>query len=623
MTRITDSKAVDHLEERMVSTFGVGSREYDAGIAMHPVPKAHLNTATRVADTSGIPEMLSKWDSDRRKSNAGKKAIIPLRALVVLYLMNAQMGVGVSYMELARTLAYRFSTEHFAALGIRTTLGDTQHWYKRVSDTTYRLIALMDPTPTPLRKIMNADQFDKLLQSMEAPDAKALQTRNQERLDDFCNGLVHASYRMLPADLRDKYKGNTAIDATKAPIRGSRNSASKAGSRSNPDPLAGRYRREGSHGGIGAATDEAAYELETAVMIWNRPGESSAFPSLLTEIGCHAPGRLVGHAAAMTARHMKLGFVRPVLVVDRAYNYERIQTFHEPLIRLGVDTVFDYQVDDLGVQSHFADLQLVDGSWYVEWMPENLVNATRERAKVEEAVADAEVVVYQSQHPTGRKGPTDTEVSAAKKTIADARDGESSLRHRIANRDAYRMIPKGKRDKDGFQRFSYPPFDKMLVRPKALPNVTSITVPPVLPETEGIASGTTSRRKPKSEQSKNTRGKSHPVKFAQHLPYESDEWRAWFGMRNLVETSNKLLKTPLHGDIENVNKRSGRGYAATYMTLAFAAVCSNMRRIATFFHSEAERIQRAATLTRTRRRRDERGMPLARVPHMALAEPRA
>jgi hypothetical protein len=82
---------------------------------------------------------------------------------VVLYLLNTQMGTGVSYTELARTLAYRFSPENFAALGISATSGDAHHWYKRVSDTTYRLIALMNPRPTPLRRILDAQQFESLL----------------------------------------------------------------------------------------------------------------------------------------------------------------------------------------------------------------------------------------------------------------------------------------------------------------------------------------------------------------------------------------------------------------------------------------------------------------------------
>jgi hypothetical protein len=107
MSRITDPEALAHLEKRMVDTFGVGYREYDGGIATHPVPRALFSAAIRLTDTSGIVDLLNRWDSERRKSNPGKKPLIPLRALVVLYLLNTQMGVGVTYGELARTLTYR------------------------------------------------------------------------------------------------------------------------------------------------------------------------------------------------------------------------------------------------------------------------------------------------------------------------------------------------------------------------------------------------------------------------------------------------------------------------------------------------------------------------------------
>ncbi|MET3768650.1 hypothetical protein ABIB15_001332 [Marisediminicola sp. UYEF4] len=84
-------------------------------------------------------------------------------------------------------------------------------------------------------------------------------------------------------------------------------------------------------------------------------------------------------------------------------------------------------------------------------------------------------------------------------------------------------------------------------------------------------------------------------------------------MRSLVESSNNLLKSPAHGDIENTKKRSGRGYAATFLALTFAVVTSNLKRIASFFVAEANRIEKSHTKTRARRRSDERGTPLRRA----------
>lgn len=62
--------------------------------------------------------------------------------------------------------------------------------------------------------------------------------------------------------------------------------------------------------GQGAQTDVPAYELETSVIIWNKPGDNAAFPSLVTAISCHNPGELTGHAAELMRRQKDLGFNR-------------------------------------------------------------------------------------------------------------------------------------------------------------------------------------------------------------------------------------------------------------------------------------------------------------------------
>ena len=81
-------------------------------------------------------------------------------------------------------------------------------------------------------------------------------------------------------------------------------------------------------------------------------------------------------------------------------------------------------------------------------------------------------------------------------------------------------------------------------------------------------------------------------------------------MRSLVEYSNSLLKSTPHGDIENTTKRSGRGYAATYLALTFAVAASNLKRIVTFFVAEAERFSTDEKKQRSQRRKDIHGQPL-------------
>ena len=351
----------------------------------------------------------------------------------------------------------------------------------------------------------------------------------------------------------------------------------------------------------------------------NKPGESKQFLSLVSVISCHNPGKLSGHAAAHMRRQKDLGFPRFTVVVDRAYNGERIENFHLPAARLGLDLVFDYKKDDLGAQSHFDDLVQVDGSWYVNWMPQGLIDVTSEYLEIEERINAAERVIFDAEHFVKKEKTTQAQMTAmataeraARKLLDENTDALPTQQERLAMRDPYRMIPKGHRDTDGYQRFSYPPVEKMLVRPPAShEKKATITVPPTLPFDEKVASGQQSARKSRTERAKGTHVKSQPIKHWQRYAYKSPEWRSNYGLRSLVEASNSLLKTKDHGDIETPTKRSGRGYAATYLALAYAVVASNLKRIATFFANEAIRIERSKTPHRTRRRTDDLGRPLA------------
>lgn len=103
---------------------------------------------------------------------------------------------------------------------------------------------------------------------------------------------------------------------------------------------------------------------------------------------------------------------------------------------------------------------------------------------------------------------------------------------------------------------------------------------------------------------------TQPVKKHQKFPHESETWRAHYGMRSLVELSNKLIKDANAEDLGNKGKRSGRSFAFHHLASALAAASSNIRRIIRFSKEESKRI--ATNPTRTRRRTDVHGEPLPR-----------
>jgi hypothetical protein len=265
-----------------------------------------------------------------------------------------------------------------------------------------------------------AGELEQLIALSETVEAKTKSQRNMERVDWVCNALLEASVRTLPEDIWKKYKGNISIDATRGDISGRPNPADVTRKRTNPDPLSGRYMRQGSHGGTGAKTDVAAYELETAVMAWNTPDEKTSFPSLVTAVSFHRPGELSGHGVKLIKRHQQLGFHRILVMADRAYNGEDIKNFHIPARLLGCDLVIDYKKTDLGVKGYYENLILVDGNWHVNWMPKELIDATDALPKLENEIDAANLRKMKArQDKNASADERRAEIAAADDIIAD------------------------------------------------------------------------------------------------------------------------------------------------------------------------------------------------------------
>ncbi|MGY4856836.1 hypothetical protein [Cryobacterium sp. AP23] len=561
------------LERRMQETFRTGAESFERERGRGPIPKAYLNTSILIVNRSGIMPQIEKWRASERKSRAGRKPEIPVYAVMVLFVLEVQLGDGISYHSIADTLNKRMDAQDFECLGIRDTPGDHDDWYQRAWRSANRLLSLLDPFPAPRNRRLTPEEYADLRARESTETARRNCRRKLERLDWICEQLIHASVRLLPRYIWCKYEGNIAIDATEIEVRGNPNPKDASFRRGNADPHSGRYRREGSHDGQGAKTDDAAYEQETSVMVWNRPGETMDFPNLITAVSFHRPGEISGHALKLVESHQRLGFTRLKLICDRAYNNERPQNFQIPARKLGVELVIDYKHPDLGQQGFYEDLILVDGNWYVKWMPKRLITATRDF----------------------RKG-----------LISE--DEEQAC---VASRSAYRMTPKGLPDADGYQRFSYPTPGYMAIDPLTGARVkpvtrSSLTVPTCIPSGKAADMG---------------QQKNEPIKHVQKYPFRSPEWQDQYHMRPLVESSHKLMKDVGAEDLGNPAKRSGRGFAFQYLASTIAAVSSNIRRIFTFFKTDAERTS-GGKRYRSRRRKGPDEAPLLRPPEPpSLAPP--
>lgn len=569
-------------EQRMVSTFGMSSVDYADERAQGPVSLAYLHNAMALIKRSGVNEKIAEWDKAQRKSNAGAKRIIPLGAILPIMFLHIQMGRGVVYWDIASTLHSRFQRKHFEMLGIANVNSAKEDWYQRFWQALTFILKLVDPYPFARNGLMKADDYATQYSHITTGEGKTAHQLKLDRINWLCNALVRASVQTTPKEFLHKYRGNASIDASLIPITGAPNPTKEIYNRQNPDPFSGRYRREGNHDGQGAKTDRPGYEVETATMAWNRPHESQLFPSLITAVGFHRPGALVGHGMALIEQHKAaFGLDRFLVMADRAYNNGRINEFHIPARKAGVELVIDYKLEDRGLQGHYRDLILVDGNWHVASMPKGLIEATWELGQLEKNRANLTSEVFQEE--------------------------KTRLLSRVHNREPYRMIAKGLPDKDGYQRFTYPKDTPSQHKP--LDGASTITIPVMVPETDAPA------RRPGGKSRK-----LQPIKHVQRFPYMTKDWFEHYGMRNLVESSNSRFKDPEQEDLGNPKKRSGRGFAFQYLATALSIASFNLRAIASFMLKL--RNNAVDKPIRTRRRKDENAHPLARTIAVgALAPP--
>ncbi len=596
----------------MQAVFGRSVEDYEREAAVEALPRVFLELAHNVVTASTAPDMLARWKDEARKSNAGAKPLVPMTAVLILFLAHAIAGKPLTYHELARTLRLRLKHDQRVLLEVSHKSGTHSQWYDRMWAAVNRLLELIDPYPGPRNKKLKGPAWEDYRKATEQPSYIENTARMLERFDELVNSILRESIKLLPREIWGEFGGAIIVDATKVHIAGSPNSSSKLGDRSNPDPLSGRYRREGKHDGKGAVTDVAAYELETAVMMWNEPGESDRFPTLVTAVSMHRPGELIGHAARLIHHHKQLGFGRFLLNVDRAYNGEKIENFHIPARLAGAELILDYKAPDLGLQGWFEDLILVDGNWYTNWMPDDLVSAGKRLRELKDAIRAARGALKGYSRSTTHTPEQIELIEQHEALLTDGPSHRTQLEKLISSRTRYRMKEHGHVDADGAQRFRYPDPKLSLVPPKPVTHRSSITVPMLVPETDApshIAALVPTNSPSKTKRSGSPR-KPQPIKHVQKFAYESREWHKYKGMRSLVEASNRLLKKATKFDIEEPDLRSGRGYAFTYLASALAVVADNIHRIRSFFIADAKRMD--APKTRTRRRKDANGNPLPR-----------
>lgn len=535
------------LDDELKKVIGVGEFEYRGAMAVSGnMPMRMFNALVRLVDESGVIEKLTEWDGEERLSNVGRKALISFRAVLVVELMTVIWNKGVQYQEIADTYKYRLTAMQFAALGIKRERVSQKRWYHRHWRAKSRLLALIDP--------YHLTQKDKRLPLEEALQALANKDElREERLNDIVQALVDATVRLLPQRYRDAYSGDVALDSTRIRIQGRVHSraftltrgglaiddpevvaASRTllpgGILTNADFTAGTYSRQSQE--RKGKVPEPAHELDFVTMMdTDGYDQHPAFARIITAMSIHRPSEITeGPRRAMQA-HSRSFDKRGMCAADRAFNGLEAENFQLPLREDYWEMVFDYKKKQFGKQGWVpgTDIIVVDGALYVNRMPKRLVWGVR-WYKLGKRDEDGNLLTW------------------------------ADVLEIIEERTAYQMVRHGSMEKNrrGAQRFTYPD-------PSTYRAFDPVTNKPI-PEHKNKLRGTV-RIKPDAAF----------LKHLQRHPWGTKEWDAAFHQRNQVESSNSDIKRSRFIDIEDPQKRSGKGVAFHGLASALMVFAHNIR----------------------------------------------
>lgn len=523
------------------------------------IPDAIFDMFLKVIESSGAIELIAQWQREDSPSNAGAKAHLSSKAVLLAMLMNSFRGSGYSNAAIAATICDIFTPAQAARLDFTHDTEDVEVWYHRSWRTLHRTTRLFDPWH------LAPGLRNKLTGKQHADAVTVYDPSREVRAHQLASVLVKASLTVLPKKYLANYRGDVALDSTAIKVMGRSNpnnaKRKKKLKMNNGDYQCGWCVRDGDHDGSNSKTASPSYELDTTVMVDTKDGCFEF--SLVTGIAFHLPGALrVGPRFALD-EHAASTDKRGILIVDRAFNNLKPEYFQEHVRRHRLETLYNYRTNQLGPQGSVPGkpVIIVDGVPHVNRMPESYIMISRWHA---EGVIDP--------------GTNEPYTEATRDEIMQART-------------VYQLKAKGHIDSDGHQRFSYPnprgyiAFDPTTGAPTKDQPTGSVMLK-LAPET---------------------------IKHLQKYPWMSADWHRANGQRNQVETSNKRLKDSRNIRLGDEAARPGRGYANQFLAAMIATVASNIRRIITGITNVNTLNKDGKPKQRARKRRDSTGNRLSRT----------
>jgi len=360
---------------------------------------ATVEKAAYIVDSAGLPEMLEEWRLADKKGKGGRPAHIPMRAVLIGWLLLAMELQPMHVRQLSLLIHTRLTPKAAELLGIEhSPLAEVRTLEERVRTASTRIFNLVDAEPVSNRHRRQTMTERKRDLEWREKNADTIEVRRQRR-DILQNALLEATYQLLPERYRPD-RVSVTVDATRFKLHA--RGVGKKRLEVMPDdglisvePDAGYYKRD-SKGNIPDPNSklrprisEYALEAEFAVLSSNDPSRPHAVPNIVMAYGVHIPGQQpVKAARRMVDSLWSRGHEIDHFAGDRAYlPAGDPNVLQNPLRLRGAKLLMDYPIDQLGQQATKHGAILVEGTWYSPGMPKRLIDATkvyREALKADE-----------------------------------------------------------------------------------------------------------------------------------------------------------------------------------------------------------------------------------------------
>ncbi len=542
-------EATDEALARLVCSGAFGDNHARSDL----IPDHQVEAAAKMIDSTDICAHLAEWRAKDRagKGSGGRPASLGDRAVLVLFVLLALEHSPLLVTRMAETISRRLSDKAKGLLGIDPAETAEKDWYDRAWRTIHSFLEVVDPFPAKGKR-------NRLLSKAEWADVLATRdpvesARKQERLDWMANALLEATLRMIPRDVRRRWKGNLCIDATPVAAFGKRGTTRKS-DLVGIEPDAAWYVREADHRDPGDDRGKQyrkslwGWEATLSVMSTNDPTGPVEIPYLVGAIGFGKPGHDVsGHGTRTFSSIVERGHPVGHAIADRAYfPNSKPEDLQLPLRALGYDLVFDYRADQLGIRDGHAGAIQVEGAWYCPSMPQPLIDATLDY-RVNKVI------------------------------------DEATWRQRIEQRRNYLLRAKERPDADGHVPMACPAAGPSAtvscpLKPAKGRTAGRTRIPIVPAHPDRICTNRASVSFPPSA----------GAKYDQALHFGGPEWQTMYSTaRNTIEGFNGYLKDANREALDQPGRRRIRGYTAQYLFTTLLVVSANIRKLRAFLAEAA------------------------------------